>query len=137
MADRDELSSRTLPFMTLSDGSSASLTAPPPPLPHYLKAEGRALARFAVEGNAIITGGAGTLGLSAARALLEHGATGICLWDLETTLRSSLTEIHQLASEYPSARVFSIAVDVTDSEAVAEGISSAVATLGSLEHLFC
>lgn len=53
MADRDSLTSRTLPFMTLSDGSEASATGPPPPLPHYLNAEGRALARFAVEGNII------------------------------------------------------------------------------------
>lgn len=39
--------------MTLSDGSPASLTRPPPPMPHYLNAEGRALARFAVEGNVV------------------------------------------------------------------------------------
>jgi hypothetical protein len=53
MSERDALSSRAIPFMELSDGSAASLTAPPPPLPHYLNAEGRAMARFAVEGNAI------------------------------------------------------------------------------------
>ena len=35
---------------TKIDGSEASMTGPPPPLPHYLNAEGRALARFAVEG---------------------------------------------------------------------------------------
>lgn len=50
---RDDLTSRTLPFMKLSDGSEASMTSPPPPLPHYLNAEGRALARFAVEGNVV------------------------------------------------------------------------------------
>lgn len=53
MSERDALSSRAIPFMELSDGSAASLTAPPPPLPHYLNAEGRAMARFAVEGNAV------------------------------------------------------------------------------------
>ena len=51
--DRNDLSSRVLPFMSLSDGSEASMTGPPPPLPHYLNAEGRALARFAVEGNVV------------------------------------------------------------------------------------
>lgn len=51
--DRDALTSRTLPFMTLSDGSDASLTAPPPPMPHYLNNEGRAVARFAVEGGVV------------------------------------------------------------------------------------
>lgn len=55
MSERDALSSRAIPFMELSDGSAASLTAPPPPLPHYLNAEGRAMARFAVEGNAVST----------------------------------------------------------------------------------
>lgn len=49
MADRDSLKDRELPFMTLSDGSESSMTGPPPPLPLYLNAEGRALARFAVE----------------------------------------------------------------------------------------
>jgi hypothetical protein len=53
MADRDNLTTRTIPFMELSDGSDASLTAPPAPLPHYLNAEGRAIARFAVEGNVV------------------------------------------------------------------------------------
>jgi hypothetical protein len=53
MSDREALSSRSIPFMELSDGSAASLTVPPPPLPHYLNAEGRAMARFTVEGNAV------------------------------------------------------------------------------------
>lgn len=53
MTDRDALTSRTLPFMTLSDGSESSLAGPPPPLPRYLNAEGRALARFAVEVRAL------------------------------------------------------------------------------------
>ncbi|KAK5113258.1 hypothetical protein LTR62_003594 [Meristemomyces frigidus] len=137
MSDRDALTSREIPFMKLSDGSSSSLTAPPPPLPHYLKPEGRAMARFAVEGNVVITGGAGTLGLSAARALLEHGATGCSLWDLESTLRSSQAETASLAKDFPKSRVFGVAVDVTDAEAVADGIYSVVQTLGSIEHLFC
>jgi len=137
MTDRDNLTTRTIPFMELSDGSDASLTAPPAPLPHYLNAEGRAIARFAVEGNVVITGGAGTLGLSCARAMLEHGASGVCIWDLESTLRSSLSAITALAAEFPAIRVFSIAVDVTDSASVAEGVSSTVSTLGSLDHMFC
>ena len=53
--DRASLTSRILPQMTLSDGSTSSMTGPPPPMPHYLTAEGRAIKRFAVEGNAIRT----------------------------------------------------------------------------------
>jgi sorbose reductase len=29
-----------------------------------------------------VTGGTGTLALTAARALLEHGVTGLALWDI-------------------------------------------------------
>ncbi|KAM0723819.1 hypothetical protein Q7P37_000809 [Cladosporium fusiforme] len=137
MSDRDGLTTRQIPFMELSDGSAASLTAPPAPLPHYLNSEGRAIARFAVEGNVVITGGAGTLGISCARAMLEHGASGVCLWDLESTLRTSQSAITALAAEFPSIRVFGIAVDVTDAESVQEGVDSTVSTLGSLDHLFC
>ena len=50
---REALVNRKLPEMVLSDGTLASLTAPPLPMPHYLNAEGRAMKRFAVEGNAI------------------------------------------------------------------------------------
>jgi sorbose reductase len=53
MTDRDNLTTRKIEFMELSDGSDASLTAPPAPLPHYLNAEGRAIARFAIEGNVV------------------------------------------------------------------------------------
>lgn len=53
MADRAALSARKIPFMTLSNGSATSKTAPPAPVAHYINPEGRALARFAVEGNAI------------------------------------------------------------------------------------
>ena len=53
--DRDALTSRLIPFMTLSDGSDASLTAPPAPMQHYLNNDGRAVARFAVEGNIVST----------------------------------------------------------------------------------
>lgn len=88
-----------------------------------------------------VTGGAGELGFSAARALLEHGASGVCLWDLETTLRARQTALHQLATEFPSARVFAIAVDVTDATAVAEAVQSVVqvcdAATRPLRHLFC
>ena len=52
---RDALTERILPKMTLGDGSAASMTGPPPPLPDHLDAAGRATARFEVKGNAIST----------------------------------------------------------------------------------
>lgn len=52
---RDDLHARSIPHMTLSTGDTSSMTGPPPPMPHYLTSEGRAIKRFAVEGNAICT----------------------------------------------------------------------------------
>ncbi|KAF2719209.1 NAD(P)-binding protein [Polychaeton citri CBS 116435] len=137
MSERESLTSRQLPQMILSDGSPQSLTSPPPPMPHYLNSEGRAVARFAIEGNVVVTGGAGTLGLSAARALLEHGASGLCLWDLEDTLRFSQTDVNGLAKDFPGSRVLAIAVDVTAADEVKDAVTNTVSVLGSINHLFC
>ncbi|OBW64034.1 MAG: Uncharacterized protein AUREO_059000 [Aureobasidium pullulans] len=137
MSERDALSSRAIPFMELSDGSAASLTAPPPPLPHYLNAEGRAMARFAVEGNAVITGGAGTLALAAARALLEHGLANLYLFDLPSTLQSSAQAILSLQTDFPSSTISTAPVDVTDATLVSSAFSSAAAAMGSLDILLC
>ncbi|KEQ82065.1 NAD(P)-binding protein [Aureobasidium pullulans EXF-150] len=137
MSERDALSSRAIPFMELSDGSAASLTAPPPPLPHYLNAEGRAMARFAVEGNAVITGGAGTLALAAARALLEHGLANLYLFDLPSTLQSSAQAIESLRTDFPSSTISTAPVDVTDATLVSSAFSSAAAAMGSLDILLC
>lgn len=61
----------------------------------------------------------------------------MCLWDLESTLRSSQGEIIKLAQDFPKSRVFSIGVDVTDAESIAEATTAVVQHLGSIEHLFC
>lgn len=69
--------------------------------------------------------------------MLEHGASGVCLWDLEPTLRSSQPAINGLAAAFPARRLFSIAVDVTDADGIAAAVESAHAQLGPLSHLFC
>ena len=110
--DRESLALRSLPTMTLSDPLNP-LTAPAPPIYPSASATDRALARFAVRGNAIITGGAGVLALASARALLEHGASGIALLDLESTLAASQPAIRLLRSDFPAARILSLPCDVT------------------------
>lgn len=137
MADRASLSARAIPFMTLSDGSASSKTAPPEPLSSFLNAQGRALARFSVKGNAVITGGAGTLALSAARALLEHGASSVALFDLDSTLQTSHNAIHQLKVDFPDARVITKAVDVTDEGLVEEAFMVMAETMKTIDHLVC
>lgn len=134
-SERDALINRQLPQMQLSDGSSSSFTAPPPPPPHYLDAEGRAQHRFAVEGNAIITGGAGTLALECARALLEHGLSGLALLDINP--QQAAGPITNLIAEFPSVQIITKQVDVRDSESINAAVAEAAKRLGSVDMLCC
>ena len=73
---RVALTSRVIPEMTFSDGSAASMTGPPPPMPHYLTAEGRAMKRFAIEGNAVCMSEIFFLSVSSRRfPSSKHGAS--------------------------------------------------------------
>jgi len=123
--------------MTLSDGSESSKSAPPPPFPHYLSPDGRAAARFAVEGNAIITGGAGTLALSGARALLEHGASNIVLLDLPSTLQTSASNIETLMTDFPRAGIITKSVDVTNHAVVQQVFAEVNQQVKSIDILVC
>ncbi|KAL9627472.1 MAG: hypothetical protein Q9164_007598, partial [Protoblastenia rupestris] len=133
---RDALTSRVLPQMSFSDGSAASMTGPPPPMPHYLNAEGRAIKRFAVEGNAIFTGGGGSLALVNARALLEHGLSGLALFDLHFS-PVTLEEVERLQTDFPSSRIICQAVNVTKAEDLDRGVEQVVRELGSIDILCC
>ncbi|KAL1297906.1 hypothetical protein AAFC00_006421 [Neodothiora populina] len=137
MSDRASLSARSIPFMNLSDGTSASATAPPPPLLSRDPRE-RALERFAVKGTTVITGGAGTLALSAARAVLEHGAVKLALLDLLSTLETcGDAAIRRLQTDFPSADIKSIPVDVTDVEGVNHAFSTIVKHFETIDNLLC
>lgn len=140
------------------------MTGPPPPMNHYLTSEGRAFKRFAVEGNAIctsthvstvlsppfpfvrpshpadeglyiVTGGAGNLALVNARALLEHGLSGLALFDLDHS--KSTQEIEALKIDFPNAKVLSVKVDVTNAEQLESAVKLAVSELGSVDILCC
>ena len=161
---QDDLRARSIPHMTLSSGDASSMTGPPPPMPHYLTSEGRAIRRFAVEGNAIctsthvsrvtspfphpsfqihlsnklpylVTGGAGTLALVNARALLEHGLSGLALFDLDHA--KSTDEIEALKADFPSSKILSIKVDVTNAEQLESAVKLTVLELGSVDILCC
>lgn len=85
----------------------------------------------------IVTGGAGTLALSAARALFEHGASAVALFDLDSTLQTSHEAIHKLKVDFPDARVITKAVDVTDEATVEEAFMVMTETLNSIDLLVC
>jgi sorbose reductase len=110
--------------MTLSTANNP-LTRPFPPI-SATNAADRALARFAITGACILTGGAGTLALASARGLLEHGASGIALFDLPATLTSSSAHITQLQKDFPSRLITTHECNVTLPESIASAFNAAV-----------
>ncbi|KAJ5779781.1 Short-chain dehydrogenase/reductase SDR [Penicillium paradoxum] len=133
--ERASLTSRVIPIMTLSQGTSP-LTRPFPPV-SLAPARVRAEARFRVNGTAIVTGGAGALGLISAQALLEHGLSALCIMDLPMTLKASDQQIQSLVSEFPSASITKIPLDVTAMESIEAAFEQANKTMGGIDILCC
>jgi sorbose reductase len=160
--DRSSLTTRQLPEMVLSTAENP-LTAPRPP-PDSLSTAQRAQYRFQVKGNAIsksistilgissfnlqfhgkrghginaitVTGGAGTLALEAARALLEHGISGLSLWDVNPD--QAFESVKKLHKSFPDRRIITEAVDVRDEHGIAAAVESTVKVLGSVDVLCC
>lgn len=132
---RASLTSRVLPIMTLSEGSSP-LTRPLAPVASA-SAHERAEARFQVQGKAIITGGAGALGLVSAQALLEHGLSSLCIMDLPRTLKTSEEQIQSLASNFPSANITTVPLDVTSIESIEAAFEQANKIMEGIDILCC
>jgi sorbose reductase len=120
----------------------------------------QAIARFTVSGNVIgappgafysiyaksmnrscfiVTGGAGELGREAVRALLQHGAKGLCIFDTESGFAVSRAALDALYAEFLSgAHTFlEEVVDVTDEHAVQHAVENTVEKLGSIDILVC
>lgn len=115
--------------------ASNPLTSILPKTPGLTPAE-RAVERFSVSGNAIVTGGAGGLGFEACRALLEHGLSGLSIFDLASGFQT-LASVQQLRDEFPSAKIIEEIVDVSDEKSVHQGVENTVAQLGSVNILLC
>ncbi|KAL2820648.1 oxidoreductase [Aspergillus granulosus] len=126
--------SRIVPSMGLSDGSATS-QSPAPTTPIATDAATGARNHFSVHGNAVVTGGVGTLGLKSCDALLEHGLTGLMIFDINLTESSS--EIQAMREKFPHAKIAAMTVDVTAEDKVAEAMEETVRILGSIEHLVC
>lgn len=97
-----------------------------------LSPEQKALNRFSVAGkNAVITGGAGGLGLDSAYALLEHGVDGILLLDLNL---KQLEETQRTIQElYPDRTIEIKQLDVTSYKQVQESVEHASKVLKSID----
>ena len=82
-----------------------------------------------------VTGGAGTLALVNARALLEHGLVGLALFDIDPSNASK--EIESLQDDFPEATIISKKVNVTNAQQVQDAVDEVSAELGSVDHLCC
>ncbi|KAG7291104.1 hypothetical protein NEMBOFW57_001114 [Staphylotrichum longicolle] len=91
--------------------------------------------RFTVKGNAIVAGGAGTPGIRACDALLEHGLSGLMMIDLNPAVAKK--EIAAMQAKFPDAQVRALdrPVDVTDEEAVEAAVEDATRELGPITTL--
>lgn len=83
----------------------------------------------------LVTGGAGNLGLEAARAVLEHGASGVSLFDLNPA--QSQEAIDALQSEFPDQKVITKKVNVADEDAIGAAVAETAKELGSVNILLC
>ncbi|KAJ5811686.1 hypothetical protein N7474_007987 [Penicillium riverlandense] len=123
------------PFMVLSDGSPTSKTTPVAPIDSTATPAERAKLRFAVRGNAIVTGGAGDIGSVSCRALLEHGLQGLAIFDIHP--HEGQRTVENLQVEFPKATITFTQVNVTDAESVAEAIAKAEALFGTIDLALC
>lgn len=77
------------------------------------------------------------MGLSNARALLEHGCSAICLFDLASSHRTSAPHIENLRHDFADAKIITKEVDVTDEQGLNEAVSQAHSEMGSVDILLC
>ncbi|PKS13165.1 hypothetical protein jhhlp_000509 [Lomentospora prolificans] len=131
---RDTLTSRIVPMMVLSDGSASSMTPPPNVQLEQDSAVG-AQKRFSVRGNAVVAGGAGTLGLDSCNALLEHGLEGLMIFDVDPSRAKD--QIAGLQARFPEATISAFKVEVTDDVAVNLAMEETVKVLGSVDAMIC
>lgn len=130
--ERSKLASRTIPHMVLA---SAESPAPAMDEAAYGTARDTAAGRFAIAGNAIVTGGTGSIGLKCVRAMLQHGLSGLMIFDVNVA--ASADSIASLRADFPAAKIEARNVDVTDEEQVAQGVSETAQLLGSVDIMVC
>jgi sorbose reductase len=82
-----------------------------------------------------VTGGAGTLGFETSKALLEHGLSGLMIFDVNPT--QAQAKMDELRGEFPDARIESKKVDITDDVALEQAICETADLFGSVDVLLC
>lgn len=129
---RSALTKRIIPHMQLTQPNSSTSTNIDA---NHTTARDTPQGRFELTGNAILTGGTGTIALVVARALLQHGVAGLMLFDLDIT--GAQHKLSELRAEFPSARIEAKNVDVTDEDAVDKAVAETASDLGPITSLVC
>lgn len=86
-----------------------------------------------------MTGGAGGIALCVCRALLEHGADGLSLLDLPSTLETTVASqaVQALQADFPNAKIITQPADVTNEKMLQDAVDATVGKLGSVDTLLC
>ena len=82
-----------------------------------------------------MTGGAGTLALVNARALLEHGLSGLALFDLNPS--HATAQIDALKKDFPTSNILPVKVDITNAKELQSAVDMTIKELGSVDILCC
>lgn len=77
------------------------------------------------------------LALASARALLEHGLSGLALFDLPAAIEKGKEAIEALRADFPSAKIITQGCDVTDEKGMQAAVQHAKEQLGDLSILCC
>ncbi|KAH8168587.1 enoyl-(Acyl carrier protein) reductase domain-containing protein [Sarocladium implicatum] len=128
--ERANLVNRIIPSMLLSQGSDKARIDP-----RHVAPRDSAAGRFALVGNVIITGGTGAIGMATARAVLQHGITGLMIFDLGVA--KATEKLDALRREFPEAKIEGRDVNVTDEEAVDTAVKETAQVFGSVDGLVC
>ncbi|PGH08147.1 hypothetical protein GX51_01300 [Blastomyces parvus] len=137
-AAKERTSESSMPWIHLGNKDTPS-NGLPESFTQCASSPERARLRFTVRGNAILTGGAGALALESARALLEHGLSGLALFDLPAAFEKHDVSqaVQALRKDFPSCSIVCSGVDVTDAEGVQRVVEAIRARLGPVNILCC
>ncbi|KAI3331161.1 hypothetical protein F4824DRAFT_475724 [Ustulina deusta] len=124
-SSRENLTARVLPQMRLCSPTSSKV--PSTGIDDRDASLNAAVERFRVRGCAIVTGGAGDLGHTACRALLEHGVEKLAIFDLDPA--RATPRVSELQSDFPAAQIHFTQVDVTD-------VTRAEKAVDDIAHIF-
>ena len=75
------------------------------------------------------------MGFACAKALLEHGAKGLVIFDVNP--EQSKAKVEELKQEFPEAKLGFQTVDITDDVAVAKSVENSAQFLGSIDSVLC